>query len=134
MIAPVKTIGRAISMSTESIAKKRQTARDSLFLSTEVTVVGALKPVTVRVRNLSAGGMMIDGNAIFHEGAVVSAALRGIGKVSGKIAWVIEERAGIAFDDEIDPKEARAPVVAAKPQVLFTPQVDRSRRPGLKIR
>ncbi len=121
-------------MPTESIAKKRQVARDSLFLSTEVTVQGALKPVTVRVRNLSPGGMMIDGNAIFHEGAVVSAELRGIGSVSGKIAWILEERAGVSFDEEIDPKEARAPVSAPKPKVLFTPQPDRSRRPGLKLR
>ena len=120
-------------MSTESIAKKRQAARDSLFLTTDVMVVGALKPVTVRVRNLSPGGMMIDGNAVFHEGAVVSAELRGIGSVSGKIAWLMEERAGVAFDKEIDPKEARAPVTA-KPIALFTPQPHRSRRPGLKIR
>lgn len=134
MVAADETFGRVISMPTETVAKKRQAARDSLFLSTEVTVAGALKPVTVRVRNLSAGGMMIDGNAIFHEGAVVSAALRGIGTVSGRIAWIIEERAGVSFDEEIDPKGARAPVAAAKPQVLFTPQPDRSRRPGLKIR
>jgi PilZ domain len=134
MVAPNETFGRIISMSTEPIAKKRQAARDSLFLSAEVTVAGARKPVTVRVRNLSAGGMMVDGNAIFHEGAIVSADLRGIGAVSGRIAWVMEERAGVAFDEEIDPKEARAPVTAAKPPVLFTPQPDRSRRPGLKIR
>jgi hypothetical protein len=121
-------------MTTESIAKKRQSARDSLFLTTEVTVEGALKVVTVRVRNLSPGGMMIDGNPLFHTGAVISADLRGIGAVSGKIAWIVEDRAGVSFDDEIDPKEARAPVAAAKPKILFTPTVDRSRRPGLKIR
>ena len=121
-------------MTTESIAKKRQTARDSLFLSSEITVEGALKPVTVRVRNLSTGGMMIDGNALFHEGALVSAALRGIGQVAGKIAWIVEDRAGVAFDKEIDPKEARAPVGVAKPNIRYVPVIDKSRRPGLKIR
>jgi PilZ domain len=121
-------------MSTQSIAKKRQSSRDSLFLSAEITVEGARKPVTVRVRNLSPGGMMIDGNPIFHEGAIVSADVRGIGAVAGKIAWVIDERAGVAFDEEIDPKEARAPVAPAKPRVLFTPSQDRTRRPGLKMR
>ena len=121
-------------MTTESIAKKRQTARDSLFLSSEITVEGALKPVTVRVRNLSTGGMMIDGNALFHEGAVVSAALRGIGSVAGKIAWIVEDRAGVAFDKEIDPKEARAPVGMAKSNAHYVQIVDKSpRRPGLKI-
>ena len=134
MVAAVETFGRVKVMSTESTAKKRQAARDSLFLSTDVTVAGARKPVTVRVRNLSPGGMMIDSNAIFHEGVTISADLRGIGAVSGKIAWIMEERAGVAFDEEIDPKEARAPVAAMRPTVLFTPQLDRSRRPGLKIR
>jgi PilZ domain len=134
MVAAIETFGRTSLMTTESIAKKRQGARDSLFLTTEVTVEGARKAVTVRVRNLSPGGMMIDGNAVFHEGAVVSANLRGIGSVSGKIAWIVEDRAGVSFDDEIDPKEARAPVAAVKPNILFTPTVDKSRRPGLKIR
>ncbi len=120
-------------MSSDSYTKSRQLPRDSLFLSAEVSVEGGLKPVSVRVRNLSAGGMMVDSNAIFHEGSIVSAVLRGIGSVSGQIAWIIEERAGISFDKEIDPKEARAPVSAPKPLVLFTPQKPRSRRPGLKI-
>ena len=134
MVATVETFGRILLMTTESIAKKRKAARDSLFLSCEITVEGALKPVIVRVRNLSAGGMMIDGNAVFNEGAGVSANLRGIGVVMGKIAWIVEDRAGVSFDMEIDPKEARAPVAVAKPKILFTPSLDKSRRPGLKIR
>lgn len=77
---------------------------------------------------------MVDNNAIFHEGSRVSVELRGIGLVAGNIAWIIEERAGISFDKEIDPKEARAPVTVRKPYVLFKPQPPRSRRPGLKIR
>ncbi len=134
MVATVETNDRNLPMTTETIAKKRQAARDSLFLSSEITVEGALKAVTVRVRNLSAGGMMIDGIAIFHEGAIVSADLRGIGAVLGKVAWIIEDRAGVSFDKEIDPKEARAPIGAAKPNVRFVPVIDKSRRPGLKIR
>jgi PilZ domain len=122
-------------MSTETTAKKRKASRDSLFLSTEVMVEGALKPVSVRVRNLSPGGMMIDGNAVFHEGAVVSAGLRGIGAVAGRIAWVAEGRAGIAFDQEIDPKEARGSTGSLPANfTLFKPEIDRARRPGLKIR
>jgi PilZ domain len=121
-------------MTTESIAKKRQAARDSLFLSSEVTVVGARNPVTVRVRNLSPGGMMVDGNAIFHEGAAISADLRGIGAVAGRIAWIAEGRAGVAFDEEIDPKEARHPVGQTKTRTYARPPVDYTSRPGLKVR
>ena len=89
--------------------------------------------MSVRVRNLSPGGMMVDTNAIFQEGLAVSAELRGLGAVRGKIAWIIEGRAGVSFDKKVDPKEARAPVANPKPIVLFTPKQPRARRPGLKI-
>ena len=121
-------------MPADAIGKKRQAPRDSLFLSTEITVEGAAKPVTVRVRNLSPGGMMIDANVVFHAGAAMSAELRGIGTVAGRIAWVVDDRAGIAFDAEIDPKEARIAVAVPKPREVYKPIVDRSRRPGLKLR
>ncbi len=134
MAGAVEISGRNLLMSMPSNAKKRQTERDSLFLSSEVTVQGIRKPVTVRVRNLSPGGMMIDGNPIFHEGLSISAELRGIGPVAGHIAWVMSDRAGVAFDSEIDPREARISVVPAKPRELFNPVLDKSRRPGLKLR
>jgi PilZ domain len=122
-------------MSTETTAKKRKAGRDSLFLSTEIMVEGARKPVSVRVRNLSPGGMMIDGNAVFQEGAVVSAGLRGIGAVAGRIAWIAEGRAGIAFDQDIDPKEARGSTGSLPNNfTLFKPPVIGERRPGLKVR
>ncbi len=121
-------------MTTDAIAQKRQAARDSLFLSTEIAVAGARKPVSVRVRNLSPGGMMVDGSPLFHEGAAVSADLRGIGAIAGTIAWVAEGRAGVAFDTEIDPKQARHPVGQGKHITYARPPVPQSTRPGLKLR
>jgi hypothetical protein len=84
--------------------------RDSLFLSCEITVTGARKPATVRVRNLSPGGMMVDGHQVFYEGARISTDIRGIGEIDGRVAWVTSERVGIAFDLPVDPKLARMPV------------------------
>ena len=78
--------------------------------------------------------MMVDSNAIFHEGSTVSVELRGIGAVPGQIVWIIDDRAGISFDKEIDPLAARAPVAVRTPHMLFKPQPPRSRRPGLKLR
>ena len=112
---------------------KRKAARDSLFLTAEVRAEGANGLVNVRVRNLSPGGMMIDSSPVFHEGAKVTAHIRGIGDVTGHIAWIMEERAGVAFDAEIDPRQARKPVSAGKPDATFIPPVAKSRRPGLKI-
>jgi len=116
-------------------AAKRKAPRDSLFLSSTIMVAGAKAPVTVRVRNLSPGGMMVDGSKIFYKDARIFTDLRGIGEIEGRVAWATEERAGIAFDEEIDPKLARSPVGTRTDTTSYTPPfVDRSRRPGLKLR
>ena len=118
-------------MPVEPIAKKRRVSRDSLLLLTEVKVEAAGEPVTVRVRNLSPHGMMIDANEAFREGANVSATIRKIGSVPGKIAWVIGDRVGISFDKEIDASKARCPAPAKPPAIG---PLSQSRRPGLKVR
>ncbi len=53
---------------------------------------------------------MADGGPAVQRGAVVWVQLRNIGWVEGTVAWVQDNRCGIAFRDEIDPKLARAPV------------------------
>ena len=118
-------------MPVEPIAKKRRVSRDSLLLLTKVKVEAASEAVTVRVRNLSPYGMMIDRDEAFYEGASISAHLRKIGLVPGKIAWIIGKRVGVSFDKEIDSKEARFPSPAKPPALSPLPQ---SRRPGLKAR
>jgi hypothetical protein len=67
----------------------------------------------VRVRNLSSGGMMAEGTAPVQRGIAVTVALRNIGDVEGSVAWVQEDRFGIAFAKPIDPKLARAPVAGS---------------------
>ena len=114
--------------------KERKAQRDSLFLSAVLRVEGVSTPVTVRVRNLSNGGMMVDGHALFARGQAVDAELRGIGSVSGMIAWVEAGRAGVSFDDAIDPKLARTPLSSGHDaQILKAPKIY-DRRPGLKAR
>ena len=90
----------------------RQVNRDSLFLLAQVRVDGQDETTRVKVRNLSAGGMMAEGPVLALRGLVVWVNLRNIGWVEGSIAWVQESRFGIAFRDEIDPKLARAPQTA----------------------
>ena len=90
----------------------RHIARDSLFVLAEMRVDGLDGEVRIKVRNLSAGGMMGEGPARVMRGAMVMVNLRNIGWTEGTIAWVQDTRFGIAFRDEIDPKVARAPVAA----------------------
>lgn len=98
----------------------RQVNRDSLFLLAQLRVDGSDQLYRVKVRNLSAGGMMAEGLAPVTRGKPVSVELRNIGWVAGNVAWKQDERFGIAFADEIDPRLARAPVAAAAPSPVST--------------
>lgn len=112
---------------------KRQEKRDSLFLSATIVIRDAPTLVT-RVRNLSAGGMMIDAPNEMIVDTRLSAEIRGLGEIAGRVAWHTAGRAGVAFDEEIDPKLARSggtAVKVSKPEFL---KPVGGRRPGLAVR
>jgi hypothetical protein len=92
----------------------RQLTRDSLFLMAELRLAHESAVRKVRVRNLSAGGMMAEGDIGAVRGTHVSVNIRNIGWVEGTIAWVQGDRSGIAFAQDIDPMIARAPVIAGE--------------------
>lgn len=85
----------------------RTITRDSLFLLAELCLEGSDLRYRVKVRNLSAGGMMAEGEARVSAGMKVSLNLRNIGWIEGSVAWVQDNRFGIAFRDEIDAKAVR---------------------------
>lgn len=88
----------------------RQLGRDSLFLMADVRLFGSGGEHKVRVRNLSAGGMMAEGNVKVVRGTIIEINLRNIGWIDGAVAWIQDNRFGIAFAEPIDPKLARAPL------------------------
>lgn len=88
----------------------RQIPRDSFLLMAELRVDGLEGEHRIKVRNLSAGGMMGEGPVRVMRGAVVEVNIRNIGWVEGSVAWVQDSRFGVAFHEDIDPKLARAPV------------------------
>lgn len=102
----------------------RSVSRDSLFLLASITVEQQEDVHRVRVRNLSDGGMMGEGQLRVARGNRLVIELRNVGKVNGTVAWVQDDRFGIAFDDEIDSAAARAPA-NEKPDPLAAP-VERS--------
>ncbi|MCZ8135587.1 MAG: PilZ domain-containing protein [Porphyrobacter sp.] len=87
----------------------RSVARDSLFLLADIRIEQGAEIHRVRVRNLSDGGMMAEGNLKVKRGHRVDVELRNIGGVAGSVAWVQDNRFGIAFDEEIDSQQARRP-------------------------
>jgi hypothetical protein len=93
---------------------QRQAQRDSLLLTAGFRLKGSDRIEQVRIRNLSAGGLMAEVGDDVDRDAEVEIEVRGIGWISGRIAWQAMGRVGIAFDREIDPKKARKPVGGAK--------------------
>lgn len=87
----------------------RSVARDSLFQLAEIRIEQQPEIHRVRVRNLSDGGMMGEGNLRVQRGHRLTIELRNIGFINGTIAWVQDNRFGIAFDEEIDSQKARRP-------------------------
>ena len=100
--------------------KTRKKGRDSLFMQGILHIPGATQPVTVRVRNLAAGGLMADFSGSIQKDSEIQIELRNVGLVSGRVAWVSPNQFGMAFDKEIDPQAVRRPVVTKRDD-LFRP-------------
>lgn len=95
---------------TEDVTSKRARTRDSLFLTAHLRLAEEAGLREVRVRNLSEGGLMVELAKVVDVGTTVALDLRGIGEVTGKVAWCTAGRIGIALDALIDPKKARQPI------------------------
>ena len=108
----------------------RAEPRDSMFLLATLRRPGG-PDVQVKVRNLSGGGMMVEGPVSFSRGEAVESVLRGIGAVGGKIAWTAGGRVGVAFDRAIDPTLARKSVTGG-PQPQLVKASRTMWRPGLR--
>jgi len=93
-----------------SNSDSRHIARESMFLMADLRVDGQEEEHRVKVRNLSNGGMMAEGVVRVTNGTAVRINLRNIGWVDGAVAWVQDNRFGVAFKQEVDAKLARMAV------------------------
>ena len=123
MPGPIERIEIAETMSN---VDTRQVNRDSLFLLAQVRVDGQDAITRVKVRNLSAGGMMAEGDSKVVRGSLVAIELRNIGWVEGSVAWKQGDRFGIAFVDEIDPAVVRAPAESPAAEGYEVPRYTRN--------
>lgn len=97
----------------------RQIARDSLFVMADLRIDGQDTEHRIKMRNLSAGGLMAEGPVRVVRGMIVWISLRNLGWVEGSVAWVQDNRFGIAFREEIDPRVARVPLHVPPPEGLI---------------
>ena len=77
---------RPTTVDEEVAALSRSADRDSLFLQAGLILPGSAVPVTVRVRNLSPGGMLAEAKIQVAQGAAIEVDLRNIGPVPGRVA------------------------------------------------
>ncbi|SEH19829.1 PilZ domain-containing protein [Sphingopyxis sp. YR583] len=103
---------RPSSVDEEVAALSRSADRDSLFMQAALILPGSADPVTVRVRNLSPGGMLAEAKVKVAQGAAIEVDLRNVGPVAGRVIWVGEGKFGIAFDRPVDPQAVRRQVVS----------------------
>ncbi len=103
-----------------------------MFLAANLVRAGG-DAITLRVRNLSAGGLMGETAEVFEAGEAVEIELRGIGRIRGRIAWTAPQRIGIAFDLAIDPLLARRQVGTKESNTGLLKPVSSQRRSGLKL-
>ena len=68
---------------------------------------------------------MGEGTIKINRGDRVDVELRNVGAVKGTVAWVQDQRFGVAFDEEIDSQSARAP--QATTENNFNPATELSR-------
>lgn len=113
----------------------RHIARDSLLILAELRLDGDEADRRVKVRNLSSGGLMAEGDFKVARGMVVWINLRNLGWTEGSVAWVQDNRFGVAFRDEIDPKLVRAaPVSGGAEAPALSPQHAARPRSGGTLR
>ena len=89
---------------------KRKMNRDSLLLKAVLRFSNAREEYEMRIRNLSAGGLMAEVPNGLSRGERIYVKIQNIGWVGGHVAWAIDGRIGVAFDKVINPKDARIPV------------------------
>lgn len=92
----------------------RSTARDSMFLLADVMPEGDRTRHRIKIRNLSAKGMMAEGNVPVVRGSRVQVDVRNAGSIWGSVAWHEGARFGIAFEEEIDPAHVREALLSPR--------------------
>lgn len=100
---------------------QRNIARDSLFVLAQIRIIGRDGEHRIKIRNLSAGGLMAEGDLRVVRGTPVAIDVRNIGWVEGTVAWVADNRFGVAFTTEIDPLAVRASSTPAATGSGFVP-------------
>jgi len=96
-VSPVVCL--VVGSTTALAVENRSEGRSNVFLTAMLEGGGASAPV--RIRNISAGGALVDGRTLPPLGTLVTLS-RGRLFAAGRLAWAGEGQAGLNFDEQID--------------------------------
>lgn len=98
-----------IESSADDVALRTK-RRDSMFMKASIRCDRINHSFDVVVRNVSAGGMLVDSKLDLLNGDMVKATLDTVGEVPGRVVWAQPGRFGVAFSVTIDPQMVRKTV------------------------
>jgi hypothetical protein len=113
-------------MEHSNITHNRQSRRSNVLLAATIEVSGTIVPV--KLRNLSTEGALIEGSGLPVEGSEVLFRRNEL-SVNGRVAWVHEKHAGVAFNWPIAQEDVLRNIPKPRPR----PPLD-FRRPPLAHR
>lgn len=113
-------------MEHSSVTQNRRARRSHVFLTATLEGVGST--LSVKLRNLSSEGALVEGTELPIEGSQVVFHRNEL-TAHGRVVWTAGNHAGIAFDEELKPEEVLRNVPQPRPSIR--PEF---RRPGLACR
>lgn len=110
-------------MDSSANCQNRRSPRSKVLLAATLEISG--RASTVKLRNLSEEGALVEGDKLPVEGTNVTFRRNEL-EASGRVVWVDSRFAGIAFDEKLQPEQVLRHVPA--PRAKLQP---RHWRPGL---
>lgn len=98
---PVETTLYSLSESVPGPVERRDGERHLTLFRVGSITIGDRRELCL-IKNISAGGMMIRLYCSIAEGATVTVELKSGQPISGRISWIRDQHAGVAFDQPID--------------------------------
>ncbi|MEO5577926.1 MAG: PilZ domain-containing protein [Sphingomicrobium sp.] len=99
-------------MDESGITQNRRARRSHVLMAASIEADGVT--VAVKLRNLSPEGALVEGVQLPAVGSMVIFHKKEL-NLAGHIAWVTADRAGIAFDQKLDPEAVMRHVPRSKP-------------------
>ena len=85
----------------------RASRRNQILLLAQLRMDDEALSFSIRIRDLSAGGLRAQFAECRLGGARVAVEIRNIGWVKGSVVWQNDAHIGVRFDSPIDPEKAR---------------------------